>query len=236
MRILYITTIGSTMGFFKSLIAFLLRDGHIVDIATNERDAEVPSCYREWGCKVCPISCERTPFTRKTLAAIREIRTVAEEGRYDIVHCHTPIAALCTRLACRRLRKDGLRVFYTAHGFHFYKGAPLKNWLLYYPAEWLCAHYTDTLITINREDYDRAKKHFRAQKVVYVPGVGIDIAEFADAEVDKASFRRELGVPEDAFMLTTELFIAITGLCFGCLGFEFTIGYDFGKISNKNIR
>ena len=203
MRILYVTTIGSTMVFFKSFLHTLLQKGHTVDIATNEKLMEVPPCYREWGCKVYPLSCERSPLKKGNLTAIRQLRDIVREGNYDIVHCHTPVAALCTRLACRRLRKNGLRVFYTAHGFHFYTGAPLKNWLLYYPAEWLCAHYTDTLITINREDYNRAKKHFHAQKVVYVPGVGIDIAKFADAEVDKVSFRRELGVPEDAFMLTS---------------------------------
>ena len=49
-------------------------------------------------------------------------------------------------------------VIYTAHGFHFYKGAPIINWLLYYPVEKWLSRYTDALITINQEDYHRAKK------------------------------------------------------------------------------
>lgn len=201
MRILYITTIGSTMTFFTSLIYQLISEGKTVDICCNEEIKPVPTCYREWGCKVYPISCTRSPFNKGTVTAIREIRRIVREGNYDIVHCHTPIAAMCTRFACRKLRKSGLKVFYTAHGFHFYKGAPLKNWLLYYPVEWLCAHWTDTLITINREDYARAKKHLHAKRVEYVPGVGIDVDRFANTVVDRAAKRRELGIPEDAYLL-----------------------------------
>ena len=201
MNILYITTIGDTMGFFTSIIEELLKAGHTVDVATNLNIGQLPDCYREWGCKVYPISCTRSPFNKGTLTAIKEIRRIVREGGYDIVHCHTPIAAMCTRFACRKLRKNGLKVFYTAHGFHFYKGAPLKNWLLYYPAEWLCAHWTDTLITINHEDYNFAQKHLHAKRVEYVSGVGIDGDKFTNAVVDRAEKRREIGVPEDAFLL-----------------------------------
>lgn len=199
MKILYITTIGGTMTFFKSLIKELIDEGHVVDIATNETDSKVPDCYREWGCKVYPISTSRSSFSTGNIRAINEIRSIAKD--YDIVHCHTPLAAMSTRFASRPLRKDGLKVIYTAHGFHFYSGAPLKNWLLYFPMEWLCAHWTDVLITINKEDFERAKKCMPAKKVEYVPGVGIDVDKFANTKVDKADKRAEIGVPEDAFMV-----------------------------------
>lgn len=191
------------MSFFNALIRELIDAGHIVDIATDENTGETPSppCYREWGCKVYPLSCSRSPLSKGNLAAISEIREIVQKGNYDIVHCHTPIAAACTRFACRKLRKKGVKVIYTAHGFHFYTGAPLKNWLLYYPVEWLCAHWTDVLITINKEDYERAKKHMHAGRVEYVPGVGIDTKRFYDARVDRAEKRREIGVPEDATLL-----------------------------------
>lgn len=201
MKILYVVTSGEMMGFFKSFIKELLIKGHTVDIAANETISKIPDCFCEWGCKVHSISCCRLPFNSGNIRAIKEIRDVAEREKYDIVHCHTPVAAMCTRLACRTLRKGGLKVFYTAHGFHFYKGAPLKNWLLYYSAEWLCAHWTDALITINHEDYACAKKHLHAKRVEYAPGVGIDIDRFASAVVDRTEKRREIGVPEDAFLL-----------------------------------
>lgn len=202
MKILYITTIGSTMNFFKSFIQTLLDEGHIVEIATNENeDRAVPECYREWNCKVHQIDCCRSPLNKGNLTAIKQIRLLVEEKHYDIVHCHTPIAAMCTRLACRKVRKHGTKVFYTAHGFHFYKGAPLKNWLLYYPVEKICAHFTDVLITINQEDYELAQKKMKAQKVVYVPGVGIDLEKFGKVTVDKGEKRKELGVPNETPLL-----------------------------------
>ncbi len=202
MKILYVTTIGITMTFFKSLIKELLDEGHIVDIICNEQDEKVPECYREWGCKVYHHTCSRSPFSKGNIDAIGQIKKLVEENDYDIVHCHTPIAAACTRLACRKLRKKLMtKVFYTAHGFHFYKGAPIQNWLIFYPIEKLCSYFTDVLITINHEDYELAKKKMKAKKVEYVPGVGIDVDKFKNTVVDRAEKRREIGVPEDCFLL-----------------------------------
>lgn len=201
MKILYVTTVGLTMTFFGSIIRELLDKGHTVDIACNESDSQVPDCYRDWGCGIHRIDCVRTPFAAGNARAVGQIRRLVRENGYGIVHCHTPIAAACTRLACKDLRKEGVRVFYTAHGFHFYKGAPLKSWLLYYPIEKLCAHFTDTLITINREDYALAKRKMKAGQVVYVPGVGIDVDKFRNTVVDRPAKRKELGIPEDAFLL-----------------------------------
>lgn len=200
-KILYVTTVGGTMRFFRSFVKSLVEAGHAVDIAANINMSLVPELYNDLGCKIYPISCTRSPFNKGTLKAIREIKKIVEEGQYDIVHCHTPIAAMCTRLACRKARKRGVRVLYTAHGFHFYKGAPKKNWLLYYPVEKLCARYTDTLITINHEDYAFAEKKLKAREVTYVPGVGLDVKRFAQTTVDKSAKRREIGIPENAFML-----------------------------------
>lgn len=201
MKILYVTTVGITMGFFKSYVRLLLDEGHTVDIATSEIDYKVPDCYREWGCTVHPIPTSRSILSPGNLVAIKQIKRIVEENRYDIVHCHTPIAAMCTRLACRKARKHGTRVFYTAHGFHFFKGAPLKNWLFFYPVEKFCARYTDVLVTINQEDYNRAKRKFRAKQVAYIPGVGINVGKFANAQVDRAEKRAEIGVPTDATLL-----------------------------------
>ena len=201
MKILYVTTIGGTMNFFNSFINQLINEGHTIDIATNENGSKVPACYREWGCTVHQIHTSRSPLKKENLKAIKQLKMLVEKEKYDIVHCHTPVAAMCTRLACRKARKNGTKVFYTAHGFHFYKGAPLKNWLLYYPVEKICAHFTDVLITINQEDYVLAQKKMKAKQVEYVPGVGIDLTKFGQATVDKSAKRMELGVPEDATLL-----------------------------------
>lgn len=184
MKILYVTTIGITMGFFRSFIHELIDEGNTVDIACSASEG-VPVCYLEWGCKIYPLSCTRVPMDLGNVKAIKEIRHLVKRNRYDIVHCHTPVAAVCTRLACNQYRRKGLKVFYTAHGFHFYSGAPLKNWLIYYPVEWICSFMTDTLITINNEDYKRAKRRFHAKNTCYVPGVGIDINKFSESSEGK---------------------------------------------------
>lgn len=202
MKILYITTVGGTMRFFKKFIEELIQEGHTVDIATCESEkSKVPPCYREWGCKVYQLTTSRSPLNGGNLKAISQIRKIVQDNQYEMVHCHTPIAAACTRLACRNLRKKGLKVYYTAHGFHFYKGAPLKNWLIYYPVEKICAHWTDMLITMNEEDYAVASEKMKAKRVEYIPGVGIDVARFRDASVDRLQKRAELNVPADAFLL-----------------------------------
>lgn len=185
MKILYVTTIGITMRFFTSFVKSLIDDGHIVEIATNENDIQVPTCYREWGCKIYHIDTSRSPLNIGNFKAIKQIRNLVEEENYDIVHCHTPIAAMCTRFACIRARKKGTKVMYTAHGFHFYKGAPYKNWLLYYPMEKICAYFTDALLTMNKEDYELARKKMKAKRVYYVPGVGIDLNKFKNNQSAK---------------------------------------------------
>jgi len=89
-------------------------------------------------------------------------------------------------------------MIYTAHGFHFFEGAPLRNWFLYYPLEWISAFGTDVLITINKEDYRRAKR-FHAGTAKYVPGVGVDVERFGVRPADSSVIRRDLGLSENSF-------------------------------------
>ena len=199
MKVLYVTTVGSTMGFFKAFINQLLQNGNTVDIATNENESKVPAEYGEWNCKTHHIDASRLPFSKSNAKAYKQLKEVINDGEYDIVHCHTPVAAMLTRLAARKARKKGTRVIYTAHGFHFFKGAPIKNWLIYFPVEWLCSFFTDTLITINTEDFEFAKKHLHAKRTEYVHGVGIDTEKFKNIEVDREKKREELGIPKDSF-------------------------------------
>jgi len=203
MRILYVTTISLTMNsFFKPHIETLVHEGNQVDIACNYIDLALDKLYTELGCEFYQIDFSRSPLSSDNLKAFGQLRSVIENGNYDIVHCHTPNAAVITRLVCRKYRKkNGLKVFYTAHGFHFYKGAPMLNWMVYFPVEKFCSRYTDKLITINTEDFELAKKKFKAKEVHYVPGVGIDLSRFENVQVDRVAKRREIGVPEDAFLL-----------------------------------
>ena len=104
------------------------------------------------------INIARSPFNLKNLQGLKQLKDILANGNYQILHCHTPMGGVLGRLAALKLWKQGkLKVIYTAHGFHFYKGAPLVNWLLYYPMEKFLAQWTDVIITINEEDYERAK-------------------------------------------------------------------------------
>lgn len=216
MKILYVTTVGATMTFFSMFFKELTAAGHTVELASNEYEWDYPQTVKDLGLKSHHLDCSRSIASIGNIKSIKQIQKLIADNQYDIVHCHTPIAAACTRIACKEIRKQRkstdhpLRVFYTAHGFHFYKGSPKKNWIIFYPIEKLCAKWTDVLITINKEDYNLAKnkfgglgknKQFEGCKVEYVPGVGIDVDEFANTVVDKAAKRKELGVPEDAFLL-----------------------------------
>ncbi len=203
MRILYVMTISLTMNsFFKPHIEMLVHEGNEVDIACNYSDLALDALYKDLGCKYHQIDFSRSPLSLDNIKAYLQLKKLIEKGDYDIVHCHTPNASVITRLVCRKLRKkNGLQVFYTAHGFHFYKGAPKLNWIVYYPVEKICSYFTDKLITINREDYKLAKKKMKAKEVCYVPGVGIDLAKFENIQVDRAEKRKEIGVPEDCFLL-----------------------------------
>ncbi len=202
MKILYITTISLTINtFFRPHIEMLVGEGNSVDLACNCNELELDSCYSDMGCRQYQVDFSRSPVSSGNLKAYYQLKKILQQGNYDIVHCHTPNASIITRLVCRKYRKSGLKVFYTAHGFHFYKGAPELNWMLFYPIEKFCSRFTDKLITINKEDYDLAKTRFKAKEVYYVPGVGVDLTEFEKVQGDAACKRRELGIPEKAFLL-----------------------------------
>ena len=162
----------------------------------DPEDCVIPHCDAFYN-----LPFERSPLKKGNLEAYKQLKEIIQKGNYDLIHCHTPVGAVAARLAARKARKKGTKVIYTAHGFHFYKGAPLLNWLVYFPVEWLLAPLTDVLITINREDFDRAERLLHAKKTVYIPGVGIDTARFRDNEEKGAALRRELGIPENAGVL-----------------------------------
>jgi glycosyltransferase involved in cell wall biosynthesis len=196
MKILYVSTISNTINAFMiPHIELLLNQGHKVDIACNI-NKEISIYLTERGCKVYDMEFQRSIFTKYNLSAYKKLNQLIQKENYDIVHTHTPVASAFVRLACKS--RENVKVMYTAHGFHFYTGAPFKNWLLYYPVERYLSKYTDYIITLNKEDYLRAKNSFKAGRVEYIPGVGLDIKKIQSQVVDKISKRKEINLPEDA--------------------------------------
>ena len=164
----------------------------------DPRDCVIPCCDTYYD-----IPFERMPWKSRNIRAYRQLRQILEREHFDLIHCHTPVGAMVARLAARDARRQGTKVIYTAHGFHFFRGAPLLNWILFYPPEWLLGHLTDVLVTINREDYAFARKHIHAKRIEYVPGVGIDIDRFSAPSGDPLEKRRELGFDEADLLLLT---------------------------------
>lgn len=142
----------------------------------------------------------RSPFSKANIECYKQLKAIINENRFDLIHVHTPTVSILTRLAARKARKNGTVVMYTCHGFHFHNAAPKKNWVMFYPMERLMSRFCDYIVTINKEDFKRAKT-FHAPNVRYIPGVGVNINRIHDCKIDKDAYKREIGVPEDCILV-----------------------------------
>lgn len=150
----------------------------------------------QYGIKMVHIDFDRNPLGKSNLLARKQLLELMRKEKYDIVHCNTPSGGVIGRICAAQEKIP--KVIYMAHGFHFWNGAPLKNWILYYPVERILAHLTDRLITINQEDYARAQ-HFHYRKgghAEYVPGVGIVKKRFERNDAVRAEARAEFGIKD----------------------------------------
>lgn len=203
MKVLFVATVVKThiMQFHVPYLKMFKEMGWDTAVAARNDYEDKDICNIPWCDFFYDIPFGRNPLNLNNLRAYKQLKKVIDDGKYDIIHCHTPVGAALTRLAARTARDKGSKVIYTAHGFHFYEKAPIKNWLVYYPIERILSKYTDVLITINKEDYERAKTKFKAVKTEYVPGVGIDTTLFNNNCSDILEKRLELGVPSNAFVI-----------------------------------
>lgn len=143
----------------------------------------------------------RSPFSPINRKGYGDLKKIIDGSHWDVIWTNEPVMGVMTRLAAKKARKRGAKVIYMAHGFHFYKGAPKKNWLIWYPVEKLMCRYTDELITITQEDYDLATEKFPTH-VARIHGVGANSAKYRKlSETECAQLRRELGYAEDERLL-----------------------------------
>lgn len=203
-KAILIATVQSHIAqFHRPLIKLLKENGYEVHVAAKDNLAEKNGLKIENADRIFNIPFERSPFDKKNIKAYRELKKILDDEHYDIISCNTPVGGLATRLAARKTRKNGSKVFYMAHGFHFYKGAPKKNWLIYYPIEKIMARYTDVLITITREDYNLAKKKFHTD-VKLVHGVGADEVKYRSIGSEAiADFKKEQKLNDRFVILCT---------------------------------
>lgn len=178
-------------------LRYFKEQGYEVHIATKLENLEIPYCDKKYD-----VDFARGFNLKQNINSYKQMKEIFKKEHYDVVSCHTPFGGAITRLAFKNHKVKNTKMVYMAHGFHFYKGAPLLNWLLFYSAEKYLAKYTDDLITINLEDYERAKSKFKTN-VHYVKGVGLDCSkfDFKFTDKDKNEYRKSLGLRKDDFVM-----------------------------------
>lgn len=198
MKVLLTATVQSHIcQFHRPLEQMLHAHGCELHVAAADNLEEKNGLKLDFADRIYPVRFSRKPLSLDNAAAFLQLRRILKSGAYDVVHCNTPAAGVITRMAWLSLRNRNGKLYYTAHGFHFYRGAPVINWLLYYPVEKLLAAWTDKVITVNREDYRLAKKRFSTETVM-ICGVGVDEKRFYPlSEVERKQLRQRMGYRQE---------------------------------------
>lgn len=188
-------------------VKYFSENGFRVEIACSDvggRMEDVRSALEGVVDKIHVLRLERSPVNPRNFLGYQDMRKLLKENHYDIIWTNEPVMGVVTRLAANKYRQKGTKVIYMCHGFHFFNGASKVNWAIYYPIERIFAHLCDAIVTMNQEDYDRAQT-FKARKVYKIPGVGVDTRRFSGGGYPefRAAKRRQLGLPEDAYVLLT---------------------------------
>lgn len=202
MKVLLTATVQSHIcQFHRPLVEVLHEHGCEVHVAARDNLAEKNGLKLDFVEKIFDVPFSRSPKSVDNVQAYKQLRGIIENGGYDIIHCNTPMGGIVTRLAARRARKNGTKVFYTAHGFHFYQGSPKMNWLVFYPIEKFFSGMSDKIITINYEDYEIAKAKFKCP-VFHIHGAGVDERRFHQVTwEERMKSREKLGIDKNDFVI-----------------------------------
>ena len=207
MKILYIATVLSHIcQFHLPHMQQLQKQGWEIHVAAHDNLAEKNGLQLKFCDRFFETPFARSPKSPDNLRAYRQLKKLLAEERYDVILCNTPMGGVVARLAAKKARRQGTRVIYMAHGFHFYQGASKAAWLIYYPIERHLAKHCDLLITINQADYALAQEKFsRRTKIAHIHGIGVDEARYhpATAEEQLALRQAERLAPEDFVILCT---------------------------------
>lgn len=203
-KVLFVATVTKHINVFHiPYLKWFKEQGYEVHVASKGNE-KIEYCDKHFN-----LPFERFPLKINNIKTYKELKRIIDNNNYDIIHCHTPVGGVLARLAARKARKKGTKVLYTAHGFHFFKGAPLLNWLIYYPIEKIMAHYTNCLITIVNEDYEFAKKHLKVKDIKHINGIGMNVDRFSKevTEEQKEKLRKELkiNIGDTVFCYVAEL-------------------------------
>lgn len=200
---------GFLMKFETENVKLLQEMGYTVHFASNRNEIGYPFEQEELfeiGVIFHHIDIARSPYMfQMNKKALRQLITIINEEQIELIHCHTPVGGMLGRLAAVHPKTNTRpKVIYTAHGFHFYKGAPFINNTAYYCVEKALARFTDVLVVINEEDYRSASsmKLRKGGRVFKIPGVGVNTSVFKPVDQQtKIKLREKNGIPKDAFLI-----------------------------------
>lgn len=201
-KILLTCTDLMAIQFMVPHIRYLAENGFCVELACSIVGDRYEDLKKAVGdvAKINIVRLVRSPFSPVNLKGYKDMRKLLSENEYDVIWTNEPVMGVVTRLAARTARKKGTTVLYMAHGFHFFKGAPLSNWLIWAPIEYIMSRFNDVLVTINWEDYNRAKKYMKTPEIIHIDGIGVDFSsrECACLREEK---RAQLGIAEDDILV-----------------------------------
>lgn len=178
-KVLLVATVQSHIAQFHTpLIEMLTEKGVEVQVAARDNLKEKNGLkISDKVSKVYDVPFSRSPLSSQNIKAYKLLKEIILKNEFDVIHCNTPVGGIIPRIIKKR-EKINSKIFYTVHGFHFYKGGPIKNWLIYYPIEKYFSKYTDCIITINDEDYMLAKTKMKAKSTKHINGVGVNVDSF----------------------------------------------------------
>lgn len=187
--------------------------GYEVHVATNMVDfgsmsTEENERFKRW-MDSNQVVAHQVDFERRmgtvvgNIKALSQLNRLFKEYTFQFVHVHSPLGGILGRIIAKLHKVPSV---YTAHGFHFFQGGPKSGWLLFFPLEWIFSFITDTLITINNEDYRLAKKYMHARKIIKIHGVGVDVIKASQVSANEKKearkrVRRSLGISEQDFVI-----------------------------------
>ncbi len=204
MKILYTATVLSHIcQFHLPHMKILQEQGWEVHVAAHDNLAVKNGLQLKYCDKFIEIPFARSPKSPSNIKAYRQMKKLLAREHYDVILCNTPMGGIVTRLAAKKTRRQGTRVIYMAHGFHFFKGSSKASWLIYYPIEKHMARYCDLLITINEEDYALAQEKLGDRtEIAHIHGIGVDEWSYHPATAEEQlAMRQAEGLSPDDFAI-----------------------------------
>lgn len=202
-KILQVSAVDYTVkNLFLPLIDRLKKEGFIVEIACSEGKESKELEKRGYVFKYVKIERKISPISN--IKSIINLCKIMRDGKYDLVHVHTPSASILARIAAKLARVP--IVIYTAHGFYFHDNMSKFEYKFFTTLEKILGRYfTDYIFTQSEEDYRTAKQlGIIEENEMICIGNGVNLEKFnvENVQIDTVSFKTALGIPPRGKVIT----------------------------------